>query len=132
MTLVVDASICVKWFIDEDRAEQARRLADEPDLIAPTFVLLETYHVIWKRARRGDVTEAQRNHVLPLLLRAITYLEPDQNLARQAMSLAAVYNHAIYDCLYIALAAREQAPLVTADETQFATARKANIEVRLL
>lgn len=46
--------------------------------------------------------------------------------------LSSALSHPIYDCLYIALAARQGTTLVTADEGQFAAARRARIDVRLL
>jgi predicted nucleic acid-binding protein len=131
MTLIVDASICVKWFIDEDRADDARLIADDPNLLAPTFVLLETYHVVWKRSRRQELLQAQAANVL-MLQRVISRFEPDQNLVNLAADLANSHHHAIYDCLYIALAALQHAPLITADEKQFTIARRANVAARLL
>lgn len=49
-----------------------------------------------------------------------------------AIELMQHVNLAAFDCLYLALAERETLPLVTADEGQFAAARRARIEARLL
>jgi predicted nucleic acid-binding protein len=38
-----------------------------------------------------------------------------ESLAQQALELARTLDHPTYDCLYVALALREEATLVTAD-----------------
>ena len=48
--------------------------------------------------------------------------------ARKSQNLV----HPIYDCLYLALAERQGAVLVTADFKQFAAARKAKVKARRL
>lgn len=53
-------------------------------------------------------------------------------LIAPAVRLMLSLQHPVYDCLYLALAEREGMPLVTADERQFAAARRARIEARLL
>jgi predicted nucleic acid-binding protein len=55
---------------------------------------------------------------------------PIEELRVRALALAIELRHPIYDCFYLALAERENAPLVTADEAMIAAARKAKIKVR--
>ncbi len=50
--------------------------------------------------------------------------------AERAIELATALRHPIYDCFYLAVAECQSAPLVTADETMIAAARKAKIKVR--
>ena len=62
-TLVIDASVAVKWLLPEDGREEALRLQDlyqdeKIDLIAPSLLGVEVANVLWKRARRGDLTSA--------------------------------------------------------------------------
>jgi predicted nucleic acid-binding protein len=62
MRVVVDASVAVKWFVDEgtasDRAARRLLLAGH-DLIAPSLLLSEVQNVMWKKLRAGQVTEEQ-------------------------------------------------------------------------
>ena len=53
MTLVVDASVALKWFVDEDGSDRAVALldGDEP-LIAPDLVVAEVCNAAWKSLRR--------------------------------------------------------------------------------
>ena len=46
------------------------------------------------------------------------------------LPLALNLGHPIYDCFYLALAQRQDVPLVTADEAMIAAARKAKVKVR--
>ena len=50
--LVIDASVAVKWFLTEDRSHEARDLATEGGLIAPTTILLEVYNALSIAVRR--------------------------------------------------------------------------------
>jgi hypothetical protein len=57
---VVDASVVIKWFIDEVHAEAARRLqAEHYDLLAPDVLWPESGNILWKKVRRGELTTAE-------------------------------------------------------------------------
>lgn len=131
MSLIVDASVAVKWFLAEDGSERARDLAREDHLRAPDLILAETYNVIWKRWRRGEATTDQLAAALPALTRTLD-LVPLPALVEAAARLSQQLRHPIYDCIYQAAALASSLPLVTADERQFAMARQAQVGARLL
>lgn len=132
MNLIVDASVAVKWFLDEEGAEAARRLVAEASLGAPDLILIETYNAVWNRWRRREARGAQLDQVIPVLTRALSDLCPVRDLIDTAAALSRQLSHPIYDCLYLALAARDAVALVTADGRMFEAARRARIEARLL
>ena len=131
-TLIVDASIAVKWLLDEEGSENARKAVQGYDLAAPAFLQLEIFHVVWRRTRRGEVTSAQLRDALPALTRIIANFEPDGSLVAKAADIAVAHALAIYDCLYLALALQYEAPLITADQKQFATARRLRIKAETI
>jgi antitoxin FitA len=48
---VVDASVVIKWFVDEVHAEAARRLPeDQYELFAPDLLWLEYGNILWKKS----------------------------------------------------------------------------------
>ncbi len=113
---VVDASVMLKLFFDEElsgEADRAMRRIAEP--LAPDLLWTEALNVIWKRARRGDLERAAAAALanqlltLPLQIHAASELLPD------ALDLALSLDRTVYDSLYLALAVRSQAPLLTAD-----------------
>jgi predicted nucleic acid-binding protein len=132
MNLIVDASVAVKWFLDEEGSEAARRLLAEASLDAPDLILIETYNAVWKRWRRREARGAQLDQVIPVLTRALSGLCPVRDLIDAAAALSRQLSHPVYDCLYLALAARDAVPLVTADGQMFEAARRVRIEARLL
>lgn len=60
MIVVIDASIALKWVLDEADAQAADALLDE-ELIAPALWLVEAANALWRRVTRGKLTaeEAQ-------------------------------------------------------------------------
>ena len=117
MTLhVVDASIVVKWFLPEVHAEAAKRLLDTThDLLAPDLVWSELGNVLWKKLRRGQLERAQARAVLEDLRRYPLRIAAAEPLAGPALEIATDLGRSFYDCLYLALAQREDSALVTAD-----------------
>lgn len=112
---VVDASVAVKWLLEEPGTVEAEALlAGGEPLWAPELLLAEIGNVVWKRTRHGEAPAALRA-AFDLLPGSFRRLVPMAELAAEALDLALRHDHSIYDCFYVALARRESAPLVTAD-----------------
>ena len=48
MTLVIDASVALKWFVEEQGSDKARGLLSrEERLIAPELLLAEVFNAAW-------------------------------------------------------------------------------------
>lgn len=115
-TVVLDASVVVKLFFEEAHskaAEQCVARADEP--LAPDLVWAETANVIWKRQRRGDLAADAALDLMRQVLALPIVTHPSADLAPDALDLAVRLERSVYDCLYLALAVRTKAVLVSAD-----------------
>lgn len=116
MTLVIDASVALKWFVNEDGSVQAAALLAGPDLlIAPDLILAEVGNAAWKADRNGTMHPEQFDHAAARLPAAFDELTPLAALSRRAGAIALVLDHPVYDCCYLALAEARGATLVTAD-----------------
>jgi predicted nucleic acid-binding protein len=117
VTLVIDASVAIKWFIDEPFTEQALALLNDGEpLIAPELILAEVLNAAWKRARRGDIRWLHFHEISAALNTPLLALEPLHSLARRAAEVAEQLDHPLYDCFYLALAEQRDAAFVTADQ----------------
>lgn len=117
MTWVVDASVAVKWFVDEARSAAARAvLASGDPIIAPDLIIPETCNTAWKKVRRGDIPREQAEAMVRALPLSFDRLAPTAPLSERALELAQRFDHPAYDCFYVALAESESAVLVTDDD----------------
>ena len=117
---VVDASVVVKWFLPEPSHQAARRLLrhyreESITLFAPSLVILEVSNVFSKRVRRGEMTTDSAKKAYQLLKIDSPILVDDRDLMDQAMALSLASGQALYDCLYLTLALRQDCDLITAD-----------------
>lgn len=114
---VIDASVAVKWFVAENLHDEARVLLDRQAdrLLAPDLLPIEVANVAWKKVRLEELLAAEAARLVSALLGGIPALHPSAALLPRALALAADLDHPVYDCLYLALALREDAVLVTAD-----------------
>jgi predicted nucleic acid-binding protein len=135
MTIVVDASYAIKWFVDEGgpsvRAARRLLLAGN-DLIAPSLLLSEVQNVMWKKLRAGQVTEEQGSIVAASLKRFFAHVEPDDALVESAWAIAVGHDHPICDCLYVALARRAGAHLATFDKRMKSLAKAAGVPIEAM
>ena len=114
MSIVVDASVALKWVLDEPGKEAADALLDE-ELIAPALWLVEAANALWRRSQRGEISADEAVERLAELFNApvaTTAIEAD---LPAAADLANRLAHPVYDCLYLAAAIREDTYVVTAD-----------------
>ena len=134
MSLVIDASVALKWVLDEPGGAEAEALLDEA-LIAPGLWLIEAANALWKRAGRGEIRPDEAAERLQALLNAPVATPRAEDDLASALSLASQLAHPVYDCLYLALAIREDTQVVTADTRFFAVAERHAVSrgrVRLL
>lgn len=115
-TLVVDASIAVKWVIEEQGTSQALMLRQSARLIAPELLVAECANILWKKARLGELSREEAVLAARLLQTAEVELLPTRSLLEAATRIAIEINHPAYDCLYVALAVENNCKFVTADE----------------
>lgn len=137
--IVVDASVAVKWCLpgnNEDLLPQAEELlasyrTGAELFLVPDLFWLEVGNAIWKAAQKQkiDAETAARN------LRTISDLKiptvPSFDLVPQALQLAIKHGRTVYDAIYVALALRLKADLITADE-RLANALAAHLPVKWL
>jgi predicted nucleic acid-binding protein len=117
MTLVIDASVALKWFIDEAGSKEAEALLAASDLlIAPDLIVAEVCNAGWKAVRAGVMLPEQLDHAASRLAAAFDELVPLAPLARRACEMAQALHHPAYDCFCLALSERRGAVLVTADQ----------------
>ncbi len=116
MTVVVDASVALKWFIEEEGSAQADALLKGGELlIAPDLIIAEVANAGWKAVRAGSMLPEQHDHAAERLALAFDILVPLGSLAPRAVAISRVLNHPVYDCFYLALAEARGAVVVTAD-----------------
>lgn len=117
---VLDSSVVVKWFskFGEDDLEKAYRLRLEIEegrclVTVPDLLFYELANALRYSPRftAPDVKEA----VNSLLDMGLEVRPAERSLMEQAVELAYNLKVTVYDACYLALAQRENSPLVTAD-----------------
>lgn len=121
-TVVVDASLAMKWVLAEPHTGAARALlanwiAEGTRVLAPTLMAYEAANVLHRRAARGGMTGEDAMRALNDLLQMGVGLECDPRSVMRALQLARQFGlSAAYDAQYLALAEREACECWTADE----------------
>ncbi len=132
MSWVVDASVAVKWVIPEVLSDKADRVRDgEDDVLAPDLLLVEVANALWKKTAAREISAREGDAAFDLLRGSGIDVRPTAPLVPRAMEMARRLQHPVYDCVYVALAEREHAAFVTADERllRALSARKLDVSV---
>jgi predicted nucleic acid-binding protein len=135
--IVVDASVAVKWVTGEQDREAANALLESGEQIAGPYLLrTEVVAALARKTRFKEMTKADASAAVGLwasIVRGgeIELFAEDDDLHR-ALNLSLELNHPLQDCIYLALAERLDAPLITADEKFAAKARSRYSRVRTL
>jgi predicted nucleic acid-binding protein len=129
--LVIDASVAIKWVIEEHGTREALTL-HRHRLFAPDLLMAECANVLWKKARRKELSADEARLAAGLLQRADVELLPMRPLLESATALAIALDHPAYDCIYLALAGSLSCDLVTADQRLSAKALPAGYKSKVL
>jgi predicted nucleic acid-binding protein len=125
-TLVVDASVALKWVLPEEDSELAEGLLDGgAALRAPAFIFVELTNALWFQMRAGKLDPTEAAGCIRDLREAPLELWDGEEPLPATLEWAHRLDHAVYDCAYLALALHLDGTYVTADRRfwQKATAR---------
>ncbi len=123
-TLIADASVAVKWVIEEDRTDRAVRLRSSFAFQAPELILAECANILWKKVQRRELTSDEATLAARLLERSGVEFVSLRGLTETATALAIQLGHPAYDCVYLALAGQRGCRFVTADRRLLASVKQ--------
>jgi len=115
-TVVLDASAALQVVL---RVDGSRPLVDllrsASTVVAPRLFAVETANALWKYVRAGQLTESEAIEALRAALSLVTHPIDDADMAVEALSTAARYQHPVYDAMYATLARRIGGAVATRD-----------------
>jgi len=116
---VVDASVCAKWYLDEEYSDRARLLRDEfvkgqIAITVPSLLFYETLNAL-RYSRAFDEKE------LPVVADSLSKYgfevwEPRGEVYREAARLSLAQDITVYDAAYVALSEHLRALFYTVDK----------------
>ena len=117
LAYVLDASATVRLILgDPAAAPLAQPLREAALVLAPELMLTEVANTLWKLQRSEQLSDLDPQQLLADARDLVDRVEPDRHLQAEALALACHLNHPVYDGLYLALARREAASLLSADQ----------------
>ena len=127
---MVDASVVIKLFVNEDFSAETRRFFKTPGLrlYAPDFLYVECTNILWKYVRRFNVPLQTAQQSLYKLQRLRFHPVSAPIFLESAIQLASQYDLSAYDATYVSLAQGFSIPLVTADEKLIRKLKGSDVE----
>ncbi|MGD2245657.1 MAG: type II toxin-antitoxin system VapC family toxin [Candidatus Aminicenantes bacterium] len=128
--IVIDASVALQWYIvDEEHSQKALSLLDkyvsnELDILAPSLLEYEVINGLVIAKKRGRI---QENKILIAVDGFISLELKLKNLSLyypKVIHYCKASNRSAYDASYLALADKENIPLITADKGLFNAVKK--------
>ncbi len=120
MTLIIDSSVAIKWFVQENQRDHALQILESrKDILAPDFIEIEMANITWKKVRQNEIDGSHVKTIVAALPEYIPELLPTSPFIYRAIELAIDLDHPIYDCVYLACAMHQNGLIVTADKRLF-------------
>jgi hypothetical protein len=115
-TLVIDASVAIKWIVPEEMSDIARDIYGIGyHLVAPRLVTTEVANALSRKVVQGSLTHKEAMYHFSTLRILLPDLIEIDSLIEPALENACTLKHPIYDLIYFETARRLDAQLVTAD-----------------
>jgi predicted nucleic acid-binding protein len=120
VTLVIDASLTLSWYFEDERTPAADAVLDQVTnlgAVVPSLWRLETANGLQVAIRRKRIDVAFRDRALTHLARLPITIdaETDAHAWTTTLQLADRFQLTLYDAAYLELAQRRALPLATPD-----------------
>ena len=122
---VVDCSVCLPWYIEDEASEFCARLAGtlgRAEIWAPSLWRPELVNAVVNAERRKRITGDQRRAVLANADGLPLRIDHEIPSVIELNELAAGHTLTPYDAVYFELARRRKLPLATLDAAQIGRA----------
>jgi predicted nucleic acid-binding protein len=134
LTAVIDASLALTWFFEDEATPETDRLLDRvrhEGAVVPALWRLELGNVLLQAERRGRISTANVEQRLTLIARLPISVDPEtvSRAWRDTLAVARTERLTVYDAAYLELATRRRVPLFTLDKELAAAARRRGAEV---
>jgi predicted nucleic acid-binding protein len=130
MNIVIDASAAVSLVLALPGSENLFAPLDQADLVmAPDLFVAEVCNAIWKYRKADLLPMVRCEKALDHALGLPDQLESSMGLHREAFALAVRHIHPVYDALYLVLARRNNAAILTLDRRLAELAQKLELEI---
>ncbi len=117
-TLVIDASVMVKWFLNEEYSDKARLIKSDLEkgdisIIVPEFLFLEIINSLkYNKVKEKNILAANK-----ILFEAgFTVVRLNDAIISKTIENSIKHNITVYDALYVTLAQIHGTFLITADK----------------
>ena len=120
MKYVLDSSVAFKTVVAERDSSKAIQLLEDfallqNELIAPDVFPYELAHALTRAERQQRIVPGEASILWATIMGSPPHLLHDHALIGRGIEIASYFRIGVYDCVYVALAERENCELVTAD-----------------
>ncbi len=113
--MIVDASVALKWVLEEEGSAVARGIIETDVLAAPDLMFIECANVLSMKARRGLISNENALSAMRAIENTPIRSIPGRPHVAAAQMIAEALRQTAYDSLYLAIALAERVTFVTAD-----------------
>lgn len=120
MSLVLDSSVSLAWFFEDEASQAADEVLDsvrEGGAVVPPLWYFEVGNALQIAVRRNRIDGALRERALESLTQLAIATDPESvsHLWHEGVRLAERHDLTVYDAAYLELAQRRRLPLATLD-----------------
>ena len=118
--IVLDASAAISMIRGDDESSEdsifGRFLELDEKVIAPEFFCVEATNVAWKHVHAKELDSPNAVELAKTAIGCVDEFADNGSLLTETLDEAARLDHPVYDMLYLVLARRQSARLVTCDK----------------
>lgn len=115
--IVLDCSAGMEIALGTDAGKALRTLfLPEEEVVAPSLYSVEVVNVAWKMVHREIMEKNEAKGLAQDAFALPDRLVPADDMLIEAFALAVSLDHSVYDMLYLVLARRNDATLMTGDK----------------